>query len=598
MTVAAIAAVGTAALAVVFPMGFGLAIDAIVRGDRERLALVACLLLAVSLARLVLGFTAEVIIRTTGELIVKDVRQDLFAHLVRLDAEFFARRQLGELLAALTGDVVAVRTGSTDAAAGALVHGLKLLLAATVMLVIDWHLAAFVLATAPVVITLARRGGARIELMASSAQRLLANAAARAHETLAAIRCVTLFDRRDHQCAQYEEALTRAYEENRSGLIAGAALSAVVELLFATAAIALFWVGGRQVVEGRITAGLLVTFLMYSDTTSQSANGLITAYRMYREARGGAERLTAIFAERSRLRDPVRPRELPRTPLGIEFSRVSFSHGPTPILRDVSLRIEPGEVVALVGPSGAGKSTIASLMARLTDPTCGSVRLGGRDLRELSTHALRANVSLVLQDTRLLALSVRENIRFARLDASDEDVVTAARDAEADTFIRNLPQGYETQIGDNGTRLSGGQRQRLALAQAFLRQPKVLILDEATSAVDVRAERAILAALARRSQDCCTVIITHRLSTISGADRIFVLNDGALVQSGSPRSVLGRPRLADGTPWSSATELLLWRDDADVELTPEPGDRESNMPASHTLHLSPKPWRDKHDCCK
>jgi subfamily B ATP-binding cassette protein MsbA len=338
-----------------------------------------------------------------------------------------------------------------------------------------------------------------------------------------------------------EHEQERFAQENERSFAAGmrsAKLMALVwpvaEVLLVSGMLVVVWYGSREVMGGRLTPGELVGFLGYIGMISQPVNSLVRAFGAWQQALGAADRIFELLDADSLVKDPPDPRVLPKVEGRVTYENVSFAYVPDhPVLEDINLMVEPGEIVALVGPSGAGKTSMVNLLPRFYDPTTGVVRLDGVDLRELSLKDLRQRIGLVPQETILFGVSVRENIRYGRFDARDEEIENAAQVANAHDFILGLPDGYDTIIGERGATLSGGQRQRLAIARAVLRSPRLLILDEATSALDTESELLVQEALSRLMQGRTTFIIAHRLSTIRNAHRILVMDGGRIVESGS-----------------------------------------------------------------
>jgi len=312
---------------------------------------------------------------------------------------------------------------------------------------------------------------------------------------------------------------------------------------FGTVAV-LLWYTGHQVIEGRLAVGTLTSFLLYGITIASNLGGIASGYGQFREGSGAVARVFQILDTRPTIVDPVPAPDLPRVSGRVEFDSVGFGYtAEREILRDVTMAIEPGEVLALVGPSGAGKSTLINLVPRLWDVTAGAIRIDGVDIRTVGVRSLRGQIGLVPQDAALFGGTIRDNIRYGRLDATDAEVEAAAAVANADGFIRALPRGYDTLVGDRGALLSGGERQRVAIARAVLKDPRILLLDEATSALDSESERLVQAALDALAVGRTTIVIAHRLSTVRAASRIAVLDAGSLVELGTHDELLARDGL-------------------------------------------------------
>jgi ATP-binding cassette subfamily B protein len=459
-----------------------------------------------------------------------------------LDVSFFERIRVGELISRLGTDteVVQALVGSGISVA---LRSAVMLVGATVMMV--WtspRLAGLTALVIPAVVLPILVFGRRVQKLSRASQDRLADAAAIANGTLNAATAVKAYAREPIESARYAQAIMRALATARQRIATRAVLTAVVITLFFGAIALVLWAGARDVLAGTLDAGVLAQFVVYAILSAGALMGLSEVWGDVLRAAGAMERIGELFGERPSITDPPAPVPLPRPLRGeVVFAQVGF-HYPTrpeaPALHDFDLAIRPGETVALVGPSGAGKSTVLALLLRFYDPQRGHVTLDGIDLRRLALRDLREAIALVPQDVAIFAVSVADNIRFGRQEASDEAVREAARAAEAHEFIEALPQGFNTQVGDRGTKLSGGQRQRIAIARAILRDAPILLLDEATSALDAQSEAAIQQALARLETGRTTLVIAHRLATVQRADRIVVMDGGRIVAQGTHASLL------------------------------------------------------------
>jgi subfamily B ATP-binding cassette protein MsbA len=388
-----------------------------------------------------------------------------------------------------------------------------------------------------------------IRRLSRAIQDRLADTTAVAEEALASVRVVKAFARSAHEVERYNTSVEDLFETARRKVIASAAFSSVVGLLFFSALVAIFWYGGMEVLAGRLTAGDLVAFIFYAFNIARSVGGLSRLYATFNSAVGASERLFELLDTPSDIQDAPDAYPLPPVAGRVQFDDVWFAYEddadgrPDWVLRDIHLDAAPGMTIALVGPSGAGKSTLMSLLPRFYDPTRGRILIDGHDLRAVQQETLRAQLAAVSQEVRLFNTSIGENIRYGRLDASDEDVEAAARAANAHDFIVGLTNGYETEVGERGVKLSGGQRQRVAIARALLRDARLLLLDEATSSLDSASEALVQEALERLMEGRTTFIIAHRLSTVQHADRILVLDEGRIVQTGTHADLVRRDGL-------------------------------------------------------
>lgn len=476
-----------------------------------------------------------------GERMVTDLRRQLYAHLQTLSLRFFAEQRSGNLVSRLTGDVAAIRRMLTTDLVRLMRHVLTIAGGIAVMVALNWRLTLFIVICTPVIVLialaisrLARRGGRRV-------QDEIAETASIATETFQNMRSVKSFGREEYENQRYGTALQRVLAAALRQARVHALLNPLVDFLFLITIALILWYGGHEVVAGRLTGGELVAFLVYAAVVGQMFAELAAMAAQYQETLGATERVFELLDTQPDVQDAPDAITLERIEGHITFEHVFFTYDDRqPVLHDICLDIAPGEIVALVGPSGAGKSTLFNLIPRFYDVTAGAVRIDGRDVRRVTQASLRAQIAIVPQETLLFSGSIRENILYGRLDASKEELIAAARAANAHDFIAALPDGYDTLVGERGVRLSGGQRQRVAIARAILKDPRVLLLDEATSALDNESEHLVQEALERLMQGRTTVIIAHRLSTIRIAHRIAVLEGGQIVELGTHDELMAR----------------------------------------------------------
>lgn len=485
------------------------------------------------------------LLTATAERVIAQLRMDLFAHLVRLSPGFFTDRRTGELTSRLSSDTSVLQTVLSTNLSEFTRQTLFLIGGLVLLTVTHPELTATTLAVVPLVVGAAFVFGRMLRRASRGVQDRIAEATGTADEAFAQIRTVQSFT------AEREE--TRKYDFHLAEVVAVAVKRARTRGIFFGAltffgfggVVAVLWEGGRLVLAGELTAGALVSFLLYALYVAGAVASLASLFGAYQEAAGAAQRIFELLDMQPVVHDPVHPVPLPRPVRGdVQLDHVSFRyHEDLPdVLRDVSIEIAPGEVVALVGPSGAGKTTVASLLPRFWDVTGGRILFDGVDVRELALHDLRSAIGVVPQEPTLFSGTVRENIAYAiagegRVPTQDE-VEAAARAANAHEFIVRLPEGYETKVGERGVKLSGGQRQRLAIARVFLKNPALVILDEATSSLDSESERLVEAAMEKLLRGRSTLIIAHRLSTVLRADRVVVLEHGEVVETGSHSDLL------------------------------------------------------------
>ena len=533
------------AATVTIPWLTGRGIDAVSRGDEADVRLYAGIVGLAALVRLVLSVARRLVAGRVSLGVELDLRNRLYEHLQELELGFFARQQTGQLMSRSTVDLASVRFFLGYGLVFIAQSALTILLASAAMLLLQPGLAALALLPVPFVVLIAARYGRRSRPALTEVQQRIAELTADVEENVSGVRVVKAFAAEERQLERFRGSVTRVFDQSMVATRLRAFYNPFIGFLPNLGLAVVLLLGGRQVVNGSLTIGDFTAFYAYLLM-------LIGPMRQLGIALGMAQRATAsgtrIFELLDREPRVVAPEGAPGLPEGagrVELEHVSFAYdgAAAPALRDVDLVVDAGTTVALVGATGSGKTTLVQLLGRLYDPTSGAVRIDGADVRSVDLRSLRGAIAVVDDDPFLFSASVHENIAYGRPEASREDVELAAGRAQAAAFIEALPAGYDTRVGERGLTLSGGQRQRIAIARALLADPRILILDDATSSVDASTEQAIKAALREVMAGRTTFVIAHRLSTIALADEIVVLEGGRVAARGTHAELLERSPL-------------------------------------------------------
>ncbi len=543
LSFALVGVIFASALGLVYPEVLGRLVDTALSPDADssNLDLIALGLLAVF--ALQAGFNAIRLyyLGIMGEGVVADLRKATYNHLMTLPVKFFDNRKTGEITSRLTSDVAVLQSTVSTALAQALAQGVTFIGGVILMFLVSLRLSLTVLSFLPIAIVAAAFFGRRLRRISTEFQDRVADANSYAEEAIAANRVVKWFTFEQAEIERYDDAINASYRVAKRRARIQAWFTPLVTFVgFGTLAV-VFWVGGRQVITGAMTTGDLVTFLLYTIIVAGAIGTFTGLYSQLQTSLGASKRVFEIMDERTDLVESTTPTTLGPVEGRVTFASVAFSYGDrdTPVLTDVTLDVKPGETVALVGPSGAGKSTLVQLVPRFFDPDRGLVCLDGIRLVDLRISDVRHAMAAVPQETQLFSGTIAENLRVGKPSATDEELEAAATAAHAHEFITGFPDGYDTVVGERGVKLSGGQRQRVAIARALLKDPRVLILDEATSSLDSESEGLVQEALDRLMEGRTTFVIAHRLSTIRDADRILVIAEGRIVEEGSHDQLLG-----------------------------------------------------------
>ncbi len=507
--------------------------------DMAMLNFISVSIVVVFAIRGVFYYGQSYLVSYIGQRVVVDVREVMFRKFQRMPMAYFDKHQTGETMSYLTNDVGAIQAALVDNLIEMFTEGAVLIGSIAMMLYLDWKLSLLTLITVPLVGFAMRIFGKKIKSTSRVIQEKLADITSLLQESISSIRVVKSFVREKYEIDRFKVENELNFRATMKNVQFTSLLTPTVEFLAALAVTLIVWFGGYEVVNGMITAGSLVAFLTYAVNLANPIKRLSRIYGRLQKAMAAVDRIFLVLDLPETVNDKPNSIELPPIKGNVSVENVTFSYdGVHNALENVNLEVKSGQMIAFVGPSGAGKSTIANLIPRFYDVTSGAIKIDGYDIRDVKIDSLREQIGIVPQETLLFSTTVMENIRYGRLNATDEEVIAAARAANAEKFILELPNGYETQIGERGLNLSGGQRQRMAIARAMLKNPQILILDEATSALDTESEKIVQAALDELMKGRTSFVIAHRLSTIFGADKIFVIDKGKICESGTHKELL------------------------------------------------------------
>jgi ATP-binding cassette, subfamily B, bacterial len=499
----------------------------------------ALVVLAIAVVDAICTYTEKYVTTSVGQWVMHDLRRTLYHHIQRLSLAYHDRKQTGDLISRVTNDIDAIQTFITSGLLGVLVNCLTLFGMVGVMLYINWRFTLIALSIAPILFAVVFTYTRKIKKAAREVRKKEGEMVSVMQEVLSSIRVVKAFAREEYEERRLEEESLESVEIAMRARSLKAKLSPVVGMIVAAGTSMVLWFGARMALSGALSAGSLVVFILYLGKMYKPMQELSKMTDTYSKASIGYERIQEVLNTDGEIKDLPGARTAPRFKGKIEFENVNFAYEPArPILRDINFKIEQGQVAALVGPTGAGKSTIISLIPRFYDPITGVVKIDGQDVRRFQQKSLRQQMSFVLQETLLFHGTIWSNIAYGKPEATRREILRAAEMANATEFIDQLPEGYNTMVGERGVTLSGGQRQRIAIARAIIRNTPILILDEPSSGLDAASEKLVFEALDRLMEGRTSIVVAHQLSTIRRANVIFVVKDGAIVESGNQEELL------------------------------------------------------------
>ena len=512
--------------------------------DLAMLYLIIVAILVTFLIRAITTFGHRYLMGYIGQAVIRDLRNTLYHHLQKLSISYYDRRRTGDIMSNLTNDIAALQTAIVDNFIQLVQEGAIFIGSFVSMIYLQWKLTMLCLVIVPLVSYTIKFFGKKLHSSGRDVQERLADVTSMLQETIQGVRIVRSFNRGDFEEKRFNDINESSFKATVRSIRQQSQMTPLVEFLAAIAVCAIIWYGGASVIEGVMTTGELIAFLIYAINLANPTRRLAESFGNIQKSLAAADRVFAILDEKSEIQDKDGAKPIEVTEGLVEARHVAFAYEKeNPVLTDLNFVARPGQTIAVVGPSGAGKTTIANLLPRFYDVTGGAICIDGVDIRDVTAGSLRDNIGLVPQDTLLFNTTIKENVLYGRLDATDEEVWDAIRAANAEKFIQGLPRGIDTKVGDRGLVLSGGQRQRIAIARAILKNPKILILDEATSALDTESEKIVQDALDKLMVGRTSFVIAHRLSTIKNADQILVLNHGVIEESGTHKELMEKKGL-------------------------------------------------------
>lgn len=507
--------------------------------DMMMLNAIAAAIVVVYLLRGIFFYGQTYLMSYIGQRVIIDIRQAVYRHMQKLSLSYYEKKKTGTMMSYITNDVAALQGALVESVIELVTEASILLGSLAMMFYLHWKLTLLTLVTLPMVGVAINLFGKKLRRTSAVMQERAADITSVLQETLSAVRVVKSFVREEYESERFSRENFSNFRAQMKNAQLMATLTPVIEFLAAIGVTVIIWYGGWAVINGGLTAGALIAFLVYAINLSNPIKRLSKVYGNIQKALAAAERVFGVLDTVPEIQDMPGAVDLPVIRGEVTFHHVTFEYKPgEPVLSDISLTARPGQMVAIVGPSGAGKTTIANLIPRFYEPAVGYVSIDGVDIKTVTLDSLRQQIGIVPQETLLFNGTIYDNILYGNLTASDDEVIAAAKAANAHNFIMDMPDGYDTQIGERGSKLSGGQRQRIAIARAILKDPRVLILDEATSALDTESEKLVQEALDKLMLNRTSFVIAHRLSTVLRADIILVMERGRIVERGTHEELL------------------------------------------------------------
>ncbi|WP_454957683.1 ABC transporter ATP-binding protein [Dialister invisus] len=507
--------------------------------DLRMLYLVIVAILVTFFIRALTTFGHRYLMGYIGQAVIMDIRNVLYHHLQVLSISYYDRRRTGDIMSNLTNDIAALQTAIVVDFISLVQESAIFIGSFASMIYLQWKLTVLCLIIVPLVSYVIKFFGRKLHTSGRVVQECLADVTSMLQETIQGVRIVRSFNRGSYEEKRFEKINRSSFSATVRSIRQQSQMTPFVEFLAAIAVCAIIWYGGVSVIDGVMTTGELIAFLIYAINLANPTRRVAESVGNIQKSLAAADRVFAILDEQPEVQDKPDAKQLIIKKGRVEAKYVSFSYEKeNPVLVDLNFIAEPGQTIALVGPSGSGKTTVANLLPRFYDVSAGAICIDGMDIRDVTVGSLRENIGLVPQDTLLFNTTIKENVLYGRLDATDEEVWAAIKAANAENFIRELPHGIDTKVGDRGLVLSGGQRQRIAIARAILKDPAILILDEATSALDTESEKIVQDALDKLMVGRTSFVIAHRLSTVKNADQILVLNKGRIEEQGTHEELM------------------------------------------------------------